>query len=144
MYRYLKWQQFTKITLNGREYLSFRWYFVNILAPITMSPWERGHTLHCSKTLWGALWRLENSAGQRMTAKLPREVLEPLKCAPQNYGAPAEFWSNATCALLFDGDIVTGGKIPTKIIFLDFPYVVRVIIVNHCHFRDLYNQYDYF
>ena len=35
----------------------------------------------------GALWRLQNSAGQRLTANLPRLVLEPWKCAPQSFGA---------------------------------------------------------
>ena len=55
--------------------------------------------------LRGALWRLQNSGGQKLTANLPRGVLEPSKCAPQNYG---------------------------------------VIFVNHCRFRDLYNQYEFF
>ena len=90
---------------------------------------------------------LQNSMEPKLTANLPRGVLEPLKCSPRNYGAfkvrPAEFWSNAMCALLSHGDIVTGAKIPTKIINnLDLPYFVKVIFVNHCHFRDLYNQYD--
>ena len=70
--------------------------------------------------LQGALWRVQNSAGQKFTANLPRGVLEPSKCALRKYGAfevrPVEFWSNATCAPLSYGDIVTGAKIPTKII----------------------------
>ena len=74
--------------------------------------------LYCPKTARGALRRLQNYVGQRLTANLPCGVLEPSKCAPRNYGAfemcPAEFWSNATCALLSHGDIVTGAKIPTK------------------------------
>ena len=47
--------------------------------------------------LRGALRRLQNSAGQRLTANLSCGVLEPSKCAPRNYGAfkvcPAELWS---------------------------------------------------
>ena len=43
---------------------------------------------------------------------MPRGIMEPSKCAPQNYGVfkvrPAEFWSNALCAPLSHGDIVTG------------------------------------
>ena len=50
-----------------------------------------------SITLRGALQRLQNSAGQILTANLPRKVFEPAKCAPRNYGAfqvrPAELWS---------------------------------------------------
>ena len=68
----------------------------------------------------GALQKLKILQGQRLTTNLPRIVLEPWKCAPRNYGAfevrPAEFWSNATCAPLSHGDIVTGAKIATKII----------------------------
>ena len=68
--------------------------------------------------------------------------------SPRDYGAfevrPAEFWSNATSAPLSHGDIAMGAKIPTKIILnLDFSNLFGVILVNHCHFRDLYNQYDY-
>ena len=49
---------------------------------------------------------------------LPRRILEHLKWSPQNYGTfkvrPAEFWSNATCAPLFHGDIVMRAKISIK------------------------------
>ena len=59
-----------------------------------------------------------SKAGGKMTANLPRGVLEPSKSTPRNYGAfevcPAEFWSNATCATLSHGDIVRGAKIPTQ------------------------------
>ena len=85
-----------------------------------IAPKLRGAHFEGSIIPRGALRRLQNSAGQRLTANLPRGVLEPLKCAPPNYGAfkvrPAEFWSNAMCAPLSHGDIVTGAKIPTKII----------------------------
>ena len=120
---------------------------------------KAGHTLHCPKTPRvhfdgsliprGALWRLQNSKGEKLIANLPHRVLEPLKCAPRNYGAfevrPAEFWSNATCAPLSHGDIVTMAKIPKKsfktwicLIFL------KAFFLNHNCFRDLYNQYDNF
>ena len=43
---------------------------------------------------------------------LPRGVLDPSICAPRRFGplnvCPAECWSNATCALLSQGDRVTG------------------------------------
>ena len=96
-----------------------------------------------------ALWRLQNSTWQKCIVNLSHRVLKPSKCALRNYGVfkvrPAGFWSNATCALLSHGDIVTGAKIPRKIILnLDFSYFVSVIFVNHCHFRDLYNQYANF
>ena len=51
---------------------------------------------------------------------------------------PAEFWSNATSAPLCHGDMVTEAEIATKI------HLVKVIFINHCHFKDLYNQYDIF
>ena len=81
------------------------------------------------------------------TANLPRGVLEPSKCAPRNYGAfevrPAEFWSNATCAPLFHGDIVMGAKISIKNhLKLRLPLFFKVIFVSRCHFRDLYIHWD--
>ena len=95
----------------------------------------------------GTLQRLKNSAGQRLTASLPRGVLEPSKCTPRNYGAfevcPAEFWSNATCAPLSHEDIVQGAQISTKIsLKIIFSLFVKVNFVNRCHFRDLYIQWD--
>ena len=85
-----------------------------------IAPKLRGAHFEVSIIQRGALPRLQNSAGQRLTANLPRGILETLRCAPPNYGAfevrPAEFWSNATCAPLSHGDIVAGAKIPTKII----------------------------
>ena len=133
-------------------------FFMDILASITMSPLKSGHMLHCSKTPPGTLCRLYNSAGR--TSKAPRfrgskiyckialQSCRAFKVTPRNYRAfevrPAEFWSNATSAPLSHGDIVTGAKIPPKIILnLDFSNLFGVILVNHCHFRDLYNQYDY-
>ena len=62
-----------------------------------------------SKTPWSADWGVQNSAGQRLQANLPCRVLVPLVCTPLSFGphkvCPAEFWSNATCALLSHGDI---------------------------------------
>ena len=56
--------------------------------------------------------------GALQSQPLPRRILEPSKCTPQNFGAlkvrPAEFWSNAMFAPLSHGDIVMGAKICTK------------------------------
>ena len=66
-----------------------------------IAPKLRGAHFEGSIIPRAALRRLQNSAGQKMTANLLRGVLEPSKCAPRNYGAfevrPVEFWKNARC-----------------------------------------------
>ena len=71
---------------------------------------------------------LQNSAGQRFM-----------------FRGPKRFMSNAAFAPQTHGDINSGAKITTKnILKFDFQKNVKVNFVSHCHFRDLYNQYDHF
>ena len=112
-----------------------------------IAPKLRGAHFEGSIIQRGALQRFPNSAGQRLTANLPRGVLDLSSCAPRSFGplkvCPAEFWSNATCAPLSHGDIVMGAKISTKNhLKLGFSLFFKVIFVNRCHFRDLEIQWD--
>ena len=124
------------------NYVSMRKRGTSCIAPKICGAHFKGSII-----LRGALRRLQDSAGQILTANLPCGVLEPSKCAPRNYGAfevrPAEFWSNATFAPLYYGDINYGGQnIHINHLKLRFSLFFKVIFVNHCHFRYLYNQYN--
>ena len=92
---------------------------------------------------------VQNLAEQIAKAPELRGTNLPSIFAPQSFGAsvlcPAEFWSNVTFSLQTHGDMVSGDKKKhqnyVKIIYF---YFVKVIFLNNCHFRDLYNQYDHF
>ena len=134
--------------------------FVCILAPVTMSPWESGDMLHCSKTLRGALWRLHNSVGPTLKAPKFRGAKIDCKFSPQSFRAfkvrPAELWSlqSAPRGVLEQCNVCPAfswrhsygdqntHKNHLKNWFSVFFFTV--IFVNHCCFRDLYNQYDNF
>ena len=73
MYRSVKWQRLTKITSQNKENQSFRWFLVDILARYVsmrkrgtccIAPKLRGAHFEGSKTLRGADWGVQNSAGQ--------------------------------------------------------------------------------
>ena len=89
----------------------------------------------------GATGMLQNSAGQRLTANLPRGVLEPSnapcgimepsKCAPRSFGT-----MQRVSRFLMETYLVTGAKINTKIIKnLDFPNSFRVIFCKPLSFQ---------
>ena len=127
-----------KLALKNRENLSLRWFLWVFLLSNYVFMRKRGTHCIAPKLRWahfkgsiiprGALWRVHNSAGRTLKApnsagqiysqSLPHRILEPLKCALQNYGAfkvsPVEFWSNAMCAPLSHWDIVKGAQISTK------------------------------
>ena len=93
---------------------------MSLRGKVCIAPKLRGARNEGSKTPRGTEQRLQNSAGQRLEANLPRGVMEPSFCAPRSFGPlvlrPAEFWSNANLAPQTHGDIVSGAKITTTII----------------------------
>ena len=93
--------------LGPRNYVSMRKRGTPCIAPKL-----RGTHFEGSKTSQGEDLGVQKSAGQICLQSIPRRLLDPSICAPQSFGplkvCPAEFWSNAMCAPLSHGDIVTG------------------------------------
>ena len=76
-----------KITLKNEKTPSFRLFLWVFWPPQLCLHKKAGHTLHCSKTLRGALQRLHNSAGRTLKAlELCGENLQSI-FAPRNFGA---------------------------------------------------------
>ena len=102
-------------------------------------------------TLWevqnnaGADWGVQNSAGQRWKAKLscqfwipqyaPRRILDPSNGAPQSFGemqhVPRFLWRHSYRVLNIRQNKQKN-------------WICPIFFVNHCYFRDLSNQYDFF
>ena len=111
-----------------------------------------GQGLHCSITPRGKEGGVQNFAGKEQGVKnsvgqiclqsLPRGVMKPFFCAPRSFGphvlCPTELWSNATYVPQTHRDITLGPKLTTEII------KQIIIFVNHCHFIDLYTNWDHF
>ena len=69
---------------------------------------------------------------------VPRGVLDLLMCAPWSFGAMQH-----SPSFLMETKL-RGPKYPQKSFKNLYSFFCKVIFVIHCHFSDLYNQYDHF
>ena len=116
-------------------------FFLDILAPITVSPGKSGAKNALLKTPrahfegsiipGSALWRLQNSAGQKLAANLPRGVFEPLKYAPRYGPFKVRPWSFG--AMQCVPALSRGQNTHKNHLKLRFSYFLKGIFVNHFH-----------
>ena len=157
MYRSLKWQRLKKITLKNRGNLSFRWFVIDIMASIPMFQWKS--QAHVAPKLHGAhlegsiiprdaLQRLHNSVGRKFIANLPpsfKAFEGRLVELCSLWSAPRGVLEQCNMCPAFSWKQSYGGlDTHTNILYLGFFFLLKVIFVNHCHFRDLHNQYNNF